>query len=578
MEISTRTGSATAVQQRQGVRATAASATRAGPPNNNSNEATVTALSFATAALVRVLVGYQPHSGQDNHHGSSSSGAGAAAATAYGGDFEAQRHWMELTWHLPLAEWYWYDLPYWGLDYPPLTAYHSWLCGGLSSLLVGPASVALVESRGYEDPVHKSFMRATVLATDLLIYGTAVWALTAATTTTTTSASSRVEMAHPSKQMWSFCFAMIQPAIVLIDHGHFQYNTVALGFSLWAFFHMTTAPAHAENRWGVRQCVIASVYFCLALSFKQMTLYYAPAVFFYLLGRCFASGGLMAAIRSVAALGATVVSCLALLWWPFVAYGPDGTSYGDRAVHVLRRIIPLQRGLFEGKVSNLWCALSVKPVNLRQRIPEPLQPVAALLLTSLLILPLSYRLLQAGRGSSRRDWTRDRRLLLWGSTNSALAFFLASFQVHEKSLLLALCPCTILWTDDPTFVEWFSIVTTWTLWPLLQIDRLRTAYVCTMVIFVSALGLQREWSKDVSRKGFFEQNALFGYIPRASYAVMIALHGAEIVVAPPVHLPDLFPVLWSIVGCGFCCTAWLVTCWHLLKIEPPTRSTKQKRP
>ena len=45
------------------------------------------------------------------------------------GDYEAQRHWMELTNHLPMRQWYTYDLQYWGLDYPPLTAYHSWLCG-----------------------------------------------------------------------------------------------------------------------------------------------------------------------------------------------------------------------------------------------------------------------------------------------------------------------------------------------------------------------------------------------------------------------------------------------------------------
>lgn len=45
------------------------------------------------------------------------------------GDFEAQRHWMEITTHLPVSQWYFYDLEYWGLDYPPLTAYHSWLLG-----------------------------------------------------------------------------------------------------------------------------------------------------------------------------------------------------------------------------------------------------------------------------------------------------------------------------------------------------------------------------------------------------------------------------------------------------------------
>lgn len=41
------------------------------------------------------------------------------------GDFEAQRHWMEITVGLPVGEWYRHtnnnDLMYWGLDYPPLT-------------------------------------------------------------------------------------------------------------------------------------------------------------------------------------------------------------------------------------------------------------------------------------------------------------------------------------------------------------------------------------------------------------------------------------------------------------------------
>jgi len=54
------------------------------------------------------------------------------------GDYEAQRHWLEITLHLPTSLWYRYDLQYWGLDYPPLTAYHSWLLGFMCvSPLVG---------------------------------------------------------------------------------------------------------------------------------------------------------------------------------------------------------------------------------------------------------------------------------------------------------------------------------------------------------------------------------------------------------------------------------------------------------
>ena len=47
------------------------------------------------------------------------------------GDYEAQRHWMSLTYHLPVTKWYYYDLQYWGLDYPPLTAYVSYVFGGM---------------------------------------------------------------------------------------------------------------------------------------------------------------------------------------------------------------------------------------------------------------------------------------------------------------------------------------------------------------------------------------------------------------------------------------------------------------
>uniref|UniRef100_A0A8R1EKL0 Alpha-1,3-glucosyltransferase n=1 Tax=Caenorhabditis japonica TaxID=281687 RepID=A0A8R1EKL0_CAEJA len=49
------------------------------------------------------------------------------------GDYEAQRHWMEITHNLPVSKWYVNgtdnDLLYWGLDYPPLTAYHHLLLG-----------------------------------------------------------------------------------------------------------------------------------------------------------------------------------------------------------------------------------------------------------------------------------------------------------------------------------------------------------------------------------------------------------------------------------------------------------------
>lgn len=504
---------------------------------------------FAGAALLRVLVGWQPHSGQDNHHGQTA---------AYGGDYEAQRHWMELTIGLPIGEWYWYDLNYWGLDYPVLSAYLSWICGHLSVWLVGPETMMLDTSRGWEDPLHKSFMRGTVLLTDLVVYGSAVYAWSKPQTQTT---KRRIKV-------WNFLFATLQPALVLIDHGHFQYNTTALGFSLWCFYFL-----QRQQSWN--DYILGSVCFCLALSFKQMTLYYAPVVFCYLLGRCFQRGRIGTAIYRILLLGTTVITCFVALWWPVVVYGPSDTTHWERLRHVLRRIFPLERGLFEGKVSNLWCALSVKPVRIRERVDKQYQPVLALATTAALIVPSCFALFRCG--VRRSSVAESRRLLLWGTLGSALAFFLASFQVHEKSILLALSPLSLLYDADPSFCVWFSVVAVWTLWPLVVIDRLQTAYVCLMVIFVCANGIREELKVEGDgRRGFFETWKLFRWIPNASYATMLVLHLVEAILPnPPEHLPDLYPVVWSVAGCGFFCFAWVVSCWHLFRCPPkPNRKPK----
>lgn len=583
------------------------------------------AAAVATVLLVRIFVGYQPHSGQDNYHG--------ASPPSYGGDYEAQRHWMELTLHKPIGDWYYYDLGYWGLDYPPLTAYVSYVCGFLSHYVAGPQSVALYTSRGYEDVIiHKPFMRSTVLVLDVVLYGTAVWAFAVVGVLAggdecgvgCTIRGADAKEGEKRKQLLSslffFLFCMLQPAIILIDHGHFQYNTTALGLSLWSFYCMSVSDQQQQKRQSpFRGCIIGSIFFCCALSFKQMTLYYSPVVFFYLLGRCFRKevvgsddGDGDPAQHSfssspiplphfwnrLGSLGVTVISMFGLLWWPFVVYGPSPDIISEigttptplqRLGQVLHRILPFQRGLFEGKVSNLWCALSIKPIRIRERIPYQFQPIAALLLTLILIAPACYKLSRIGclsRTSTqrRRRSTNEAPALLWGATNCALAFFLASFQVHEKSLLMALAPATLLWNQDRTFALWFSIVTTWTLWPLLVVDRLRTAYVCLGTIFIALQqvgsivllssgdgsrsgGTRRKasgGSKSIS-SGFFEQNILFRTIPTLSYTVMLGLHTMEAVMPVSPNLPDLFPVLWSVVGCGFCCLAWIVSCWHLYR-------------
>lgn len=178
------------------------------------------------------------------------------------GDFEAQRHWMEITYHLPPSQWYFYDLQYWGLDYPPLTAFVSWLCGAAAQF-VDPAFVALDASRGIEGPSVKVFMRWTVLVTELLVYLPALY-----------------WFARVWKWDWAsrdslFALLYLQPALILVDHGHFQYNAIMLGLAVGAF------TSFVRGRY-----VLGSCFFVLSLMFKQMALYYSLPVFVFLLSKC----------------------------------------------------------------------------------------------------------------------------------------------------------------------------------------------------------------------------------------------------------------------------------------------------
>ena len=196
------------------------------------------------ALIFRAAIGLGPYSGYKSE--------------PMRGDFEAQRHWMEVTNHLPLCEWYFHELEWWGLDYPPLTAYHSWLLGKVGIIFGNVEWFQLYTSRGLDDYDLKSYMRGTVIFSELAVYIPAVimfvrWY------------GKYVSRISAIDQSIAASAILFQPALMLIDHGHFQYNSVMLGLTLLAIVNL-----NYNNR------LIASFLFVLSLCFKQMALYYAP--------------------------------------------------------------------------------------------------------------------------------------------------------------------------------------------------------------------------------------------------------------------------------------------------------------
>ncbi|KAJ2907908.1 Glucosyltransferase-like protein, partial [Coemansia aciculifera] len=282
------------------------------------------------------------------------------------GDYEAQRHWMELTVHLPPSKWYFYDLAYWGLDYPPLSAFQSWACGWAAHL-INPSWVALDQSRGIETHASKLFMRSTVLVLEALMYVPAVVLL---------FKSRHLQMNWVVRQA-SILSVLLQPCLLLIDHGHFQYNAVMLGFLVWTVYfaaHERYLPMAAS--------------FCCSLMFKQMALYFAPAVFAFLLAKCFRSPF---GVRLFVQLGLVVIASFGVMLLPWM-------GSPAQLQQILVRVFPVARGLYEDKVANVWCAINVA-VKLRSMFSASVLLRLSAAATSLAFAPSCIHLFLAVKRS-----------------------------------------------------------------------------------------------------------------------------------------------------------------------------------
>lgn len=387
---------------------------------------------------------------------------------------------------------------------------------------------------------------------------------------------------------------LLQPSTILIDNGHFQYNTVMLGFVIAALSSIFAG-----------RLLWSCVFFVAALGYKQMALYYAPIFFANLLGSSLTPKyrvGRLLAIATVTALS------FSLLFLPLIAgtaydvhrdvpqpqtsatspllsYLPNGLL-SNHTVHqillqfsqVISRMFPFSRGLFEDKVANFWCALNTvyKVRKLEQLISLPRLSLYATLMA---MLP-SFLLTCADPRAA---------LLPYALAASAWSFFLFSFQVHEKSVLLPLMPMTLLLGSSEglrkecrAWVGWANLAGAWTLYPLLSRDNLRTPYFIFTLLWAYLLGLPPTSSNvyaktqdtrqqdEESRAGrcrhrFQDHVSTSTTILHGSfYFAMILWHIGEAFVKPPADKPDLWTVLNACLGAVIFSICYLWCSWKLI--------------
>ncbi|MCL4131511.1 UNVERIFIED_CONTAM: hypothetical protein GTU68_056009 [Idotea baltica] len=440
--------------------------------------------------------------------------SGAGKPPMYG-DYEAQRHWQEITVNLPIKEWYSNsannDLLYWGLDYPPLTAYHSFLCG-LIAKFIEPDFVKLYYSRGYESHEHKLFMRYSVLVMDLLIYIPGAFLI----------ARSNEDM-YKCKSGILTCFTalILYPGLYLIDYGHFQYNNVSLGLFIIAVACIFRNQDH-----------FSAIFFSLALNYKQMELYHALPFFFYLLGKAFREKTYVYCFKKLVTIGVCVIGTFIICWIPFL-------TNIETLQQVVSRIFPVGRGLFEDKVASFWCSISIF-FKLKLMFDNATMAMICLIITGILVLPSCIHLLVYPKPN----------IFKYSLINIAFIFFLFSFHVHEKSILLVAIPACLVFSEEPLIVSWFFVISIFSMLPLLIKDGLLIPALS--FAFLSYFFYRISSKNDVS-KFSFSRMSFCKHIFYFSLIGVALLSLAMLIIPPPARYPDLYPVLISFYSCMHFC-------------------------
>ncbi|KAK9173055.1 ALG6 ALG8 glycosyltransferase family protein [Cryptosporidium meleagridis] len=494
-------------------------------------------LAVLIGILLRMLIGYSEYSGQSD--------------PPMFGDFEAQRHWIEITTNLPVNMWYidnkHNNLSYWPLDYPPLTAYHSMLCGKVAHFLGFSKFFELEKSKGIESETLKWFMRGTVLVSDILVFFSAIvfyW-----------NVSNPVRDKNELNKY--LLVTLVSAPYIFVDHSHFQYNCVAIGLVVWSV-NFLYCGYHALSIFSI----------ICAVFFKQTMLYFIPAFAFIYISIIINTKGFVVKIRRVIYFGlAGVLATLSILY-PFIldniknpliykdffyttGFGSLLTKYKmNFLIPIIKRVIPIWRGAWENHVASFWFA-NIFIVNLKKwamKSEDNLNTALQICTTCTLLgfLPTCLNLLN---NPSRKKF--EIALLA-----SSLSFFLFSWQVHEKSIILPLTPALLLMDTFPSMSLSFIIVSSFSLVTLSILDK-TTSYLIIFGLFsiiISFYVLHDRIERSNGTIGLMYDN--MPIILSILFSLMLA---CQYLIPPPIRYPWLHEFLNALV-CAWILFSLLILC------------------
>ncbi|XP_047199624.1 probable dolichyl pyrophosphate Glc1Man9GlcNAc2 alpha-1,3-glucosyltransferase isoform X1 [Hippoglossus stenolepis] len=402
-------------------------------------------------------------------------------------DFEVHRNWLAITHSLPVSRWYYENSSAWTLDYPPLFA---WFEFGLSHVAQHfDTNMLQVENLNYASSSAVLFQRLSVIFTDLVF----VFGARECCRCVQEQKGSRDVLSRPS-----FVLAVLllfNFGLLIVDHVHFQYNGFLFGFLLLSL------AKHLQS-----QHLQGALLFSILLNLKHIYLYVAPAYGIFLLrSYCFTEDNKDGSVRwtsfsllRLIGLGTIVASVCALSFGPFIMMG--------QLPQVLSRLFPFKRGLCHAYwAPNVWALYNVLDKSLatlgvrlklldetqlprasmtgglvqefQHSVLPSVSPSVTLVCTLLSILPAVASIWWRPRGA--RGFLRCLLLCALGS-------FMFGWHVHEKAVLLAILPLSILAVESREDAGIFLVLTTtghYSLFPLLFTPAELPIKVVLMLIF-----------------------------------------------------------------------------------------------
>ena len=478
-------------------------------------------------------------------------------------DFEVHRNWLAITYNLPMNKWYFEDTSQWTLDYPPFFAWFEKLLSQFAAI-VDPEIVSL-SNLEYKSNETLYFQRGTVIISDLFL----------------AYSSYKCREFIPSNAVINsklafFALMIFNCGLLVVDHIHFQYN----GF-LFAMLFMSLYYFRKGN------ILMCAFWFIVLLHFKHIFLYIAPAfgVFLfriYCLKPVKKSGrpSLASMVVKLISLASIVLLVTFLSLIPFV-------SHFDQ---LLKRLFPFKRGLTHAYwAPNVWALYNAADrvialvgkkfgfvtaysaasstgglVHTVEHIVLPsVPPFITFVLTFLSMVPCLLVIFFRTSKTLNGQFNQFLQAIILCSLSS----FLFGWHVHEKAILMAILPFTLLAftgnEKDARLFLFLQAVGHYSLFPLLfnsfeTVIKICLAFLFSIIAFSCFSLIHKTNSRYLPCLSAVESLYLFGL-----FAVEIFCNVVFPLTDASTHLAFL-PLMLTSVYCAFGVVwSWLLMYKHI---------------